>query len=374
MSDQPRPVPFMDLHGLHAGLAPEILAVWEKLLRDGRFVGGAEVEAFEREWAAFTRCSDAVGVGSGTDALRLALTALGVRAGDEVITAPNTFIATVEAVTQAGGRPVFVDVDPDTATLDADRLEAAITERTRVILPVHLYGQPAEMDRVLEIATGRGLQVLEDAAQAHGAEYRGRSAGSLGQAAAFSFYPGKNLGACGEAGAVSSSDPEVARTVRVLRDHGQTSKNLHAVEGTNSRLDALQAAALRIKLRHLDEWNDQRRRVAALYDERLTGVVATPVEREECRHVYHLYVIRHPERERIREALHSAGIGVGLHYPVPVHLTPAYAWLGHAPGDFPEAERWAEQGLSLPIFPGLAEDRVDRVCGVIRQALEGRQG
>jgi dTDP-4-amino-4,6-dideoxygalactose transaminase len=364
------PIPFVSLKHQHDGLTEEIASAWKRILGATAFVGGPEVEAFESE---FARCHDsrhAVAVGSGTAALRLALLALGLRPGDEVITVPNTFIATTEAITQAGGRPVFVDVDPETATLDPSRLERAVTERTKIVLPVHLYGQPAEMDPILEIAAGAGLAVLEDAAQAHGAEYKGRKAGALGDAAAFSFYPSKNLGACGEAGAITTGRAEVASRARRLRDHGQAEKNVHETEGTNARLDALQAAALRIKLPRLQEWNEQRRRIAAIYDAGLRDAgVRIPVQAPGRRHVYHLYVIRHPERDRLRAALGEAGIGTGLHYPVPLHLQPAYAGMGHSAGDFPEAERWAAQGLSLPIFPGLAEEQAERVCRAIRQAL-----
>lgn len=356
-------LPFLDLKTPHRELSTEILAVWERILHEASFVGGPEVEGFEKEFAAFASAQHAVGVASGTAALRLALLALGLKPGDEVILPAHTFIATAEAVTQAGGRPVLVDVDGTSGTLAPERVEEAITPRSRVLLPVHLYGQPADMDPLCEIARRHGLRVLEDAAQAHGAEYHGRRAGSLADAAAFSFYPGKNLGACGEAGAVTTGDPEVAERVRQLRDHGQQRKYHHACEGTNSRLDALQAAALRIKLRHVETWNRQRRHTADLYRSGLASCdITLPQELADRRHVYHLYVVRHSDRDALQHGLDEAGISTGLHYPIPLHLQPAYSDLGHRAGDFPRAEHWASTGLSLPMFPGMSEAQVERVC------------
>lgn len=364
------PIPFLDLATPHRELAGEILAAWEKILTQAAFVGGVELTAFESEFATHVGATRAVGVGNGTDALRLALVAMGLKPGDEVITVPHTFIATTEAITQAGGKAVFVDVDPRTATMDPSRIEAAIGPRTRVLLPVHLYGQTAEMDPILDIAKHRGLLVLEDACQAHGALYRGRPAGAMGTAAAFSFYPGKNLGACGEAGAVTTDDTGLADRIAQLRDHGQARKYHHDVEGTNARLDALQAAALRIKLRRLEAWNEARRRHAREYAKGLAGSgVEIPEEVSDRRHVWHLYVIRHPEREKIREALAAAGIGTGMHYPVPLHLQKAYAGMGLRPGAFPVSERWASQGLSLPMFPGLADHQIERVCETVVRSL-----
>ncbi len=364
------PIPFLDLQTPHRSLSVEILAAWQRILETAAFVGGAELEGFEREFAAYVRTAHAVGVASGTDALRLALLAMAIRPGDEVITVPHTFIATTEAITQAGGRPVFVDVDRVTGTMDPGKLEAAVTPRTRFLLPVHLYGQPADMTPLLEIARRHDLQVLEDACQAHGAEYLGRRAGSMGRAAAFSFYPGKNLGACGEAGAVTTDHAELAARVRRLRDHGQARKYEHDVEGYNARLDALQAAALRIKLRHLDGWNEARRARARRYGEVLSGSgVEVPVEAPGRKHVYHLYVIRHPERDRLRETLSDAGVGTGLHYPVPLHLQRAYAHLGLGRGAFPESERWASEGLSLPMFPEMTDEQVEQVGEAVRRGL-----
>jgi dTDP-4-amino-4,6-dideoxygalactose transaminase len=361
------PIPFLDLKTPHRALSEEILAAWKRLLEDAAFIGGAEVDGFEREFAAFTESSCCVGMSNGTDALRLAAIGLGVQPGDEVITAAHTFIATTEAISQAGGRPVLVDVDPVTATLDPKALEAAITPHTRLIVPVHLYGQPADMDPILEIARGRSIPVLEDAAQAHGARYKGRAAGSIGDAACFSFYPGKNLGACGEAGAVTTGDAELEGRMRMLRDHGQVQKYQHDLEGWNARLDALQAAALRIKLRHLLAWNEQRREAARWYGELLEGsALRLPREAPDRLHVYHLYVVRHPERDRIQKALADAEIACGLHYPVPLHLQKAYAGLGHSEGDFPHSERWAFHGLSLPMFPSITREQVERVAAVLR--------
>jgi len=363
-------IPFIDIVAQHDDLLPEILEAWERILRNGMFAGGPEVAAFEDEFASYLGCSETVGTGSGTSALRLALQALGIRPGDEVITVPHTFIATTEAITQAGGRPVFVDVEPHTGTMDPARVEAAITDRTKVLLPVHLYGQSADMNPLLELARKHGLKVLEDAAQSHGSRYHGRRTGTLGDAAAFSFYPGKNLGACGEAGAVATDDAQVARRIRMLRDHGQSEKYVHQVEGTNARMDGLQGAALRIKLRRLDGWNALRSAVARRYTARLRDSPAQVPEPAPGRdHVYHLYVVRHPRRDELRTRLGEAGIATGLHYPVPLHLQPAYRSLSLGRGAFPHAERWAAEGLSLPIFPGMTDGQVDRVCETLLAAM-----
>lgn len=364
------PVPFVDLKSPHRAMSTEILAVWKDILEDAAFVGGAQVEAFEAEFAHFVGARHCVGTSNGTDALRLALVAMGIRAGDEVITVPHTFIATTEAITLAGGRPVFVDVDRATGTIDPSLVERAITPRTRFLIPVHLYGQPADLDPLLELARKHDLQILGDACQAQGAEYRGRRVGAIETAAAFSFYPGKNLGACGDAGAVTTDDASLAARLRVLRDHGQARKYHHEVEGSNARLDALQAAALRIKLRRLDAWNESRRMHAGRYLERLSSTpIELPQELAGRKHVYHLFVVRHPQRDRIQAALTEQGIGTGLHYPVPLHLQPAYHHLGLRSGSFPESERWASQGLSLPMFPDLTEEQVERVCVAVQRTL-----
>jgi len=363
-------IPFVDLASLHAELHDEILAAWSQILKSAAFIGGHAVERFETDFATFTGARRAVGLGSGTDAIRLALLAMDVRPGDEVVTVPHTFIATTEAITQAGGRPVFVDVDEATGTLDPALVERALTPKTRVLLPVHLYGQTADMAPLLDIARRRGLRVLEDACQAHGAEYHGRRAGSLADAAAFSFYPGKNLGACGEAGAVTTDDDDLAGKIRRLRDHGQREKYLHESEGFNARLDALQAVVLTLKLKHIDAWTEARRGHARRYLEALAGTeLELPHEAAGRRHVYHLFVVRHRTRDRLRERLEARGIGTGLHYPVPLHLQQAYAHLGLGPGSFPHSERWAFSGLSLPMFPSLTEAQVDRVCDALCEAL-----
>jgi dTDP-4-amino-4,6-dideoxygalactose transaminase len=363
-------VPFLDLKSVHRQLAAEILDSWRSILEDAAFIGGPSVELFEKEFASFVGARYCVGIANGTDALRLALVAMGLQPGDEVITVPHTFIATTEAITQAGGRIVFVDVDAQTGTMSPEALERAITEKTRFIVPVHLYGQAAEMEPILAIAKRHGIQVLSDACQAQGATYLGRDVGTLGRASAYSFYPGKNLGACGEAGAVTTDDAEIAAKLRMLREHGQPKKYYHDIEGYNARLDALQAAALRIKLRHLSSWNEQRRAVAAQYRQRLNSLpLELPAEASGRKHVYHLYVVRHPEREQLRVRLGELGIATGMHYPVPLHLQKAYEHMKLRAGSFPESERWAAQGLSLPMFPGLSEAQVDAVCNGIRAAL-----
>lgn len=362
-------VPFLDLPATHESLVEEILLAWEQILREGTFVGGSEIEAFETEFSGYVGAVECVTVGSGTDALILALRAMGLRPGDEVITVPNTFIATVQAIVEAGGRPVLVDVDSHTGTMDPSLVEQALTPRTRVLLPVHLCGQPADMEPLLDICDRHGLQILEDACQAHGAAYRGRRVGSTGTAA-FSFYPSKNLGACGDAGAVTTNDSNLARRVRILRNHGQAEKYLHDVGGVNSRMDALQAAVLRIKLRHLDGWIAARRNWAARYDELLADTdLELPTETPGSTHAYHLYVVRHSMRNRLRIALAERDIETGLHYPVPVHLQGALRNLGHRPGAFPNAERWATHGLSLPMYPELTDEAVVRVSNALSDAF-----
>lgn len=364
-------VPFLDLVQQHTALADELARAFREALHNSVFVGGGELAAFEREFAAFLGAPDSVGVSSGTDALRFAYMALGLRAGDEVVTVPNTFIATTEAVSQAGGRTRFVDVLDDTLTMDPRAVEAAIGPRTVGLVPVHLFGQPADMDPLLDIARRHRLWVVEDAAQAHGAMYKGRAVGTLGALGAFSFYPGKNLGACGEAGAVvggTESDRDRLAVIRRLRDHGQSRKYYHDSEGYNGRLDAIQAAFLRIKLRHLREWNDARRHVATRYQEALADVrgIRLPTEADYCRHVYHLYVIRAERRDALQVHLASNGIRTGLHYPVPLHLQEAYRDLGIRRGAFPVAEAAADSILSLPMFPELTDEQIWRVAEAIR--------
>lgn len=364
-------VPFLDLKTPHRELWPEIAPDFEKAFADAAFIGGPQLQKFEEEFAAFADVPYCVAVNSGTDALRLALIALGIREGDEVITVPHTFIATTEAISQAGGEPVFVDIEDKTYTLDPAKVEAAITASTKAIVPVHLYGQCADMGPLLDIAKSRGLILLEDAAQAHGATWQGKPAGSMGNAAGFSYYPGKNLGACGEGGAVSTSDAAVADRVRMLRDHGQSRKYVHEVEGYNARMDALQAIALRAKLRKLAGWNANRKRAAAQYDKRLAGTrgIQTPTVATGREHVYHLYVVLIENRERVQAYLEERGVHTGLHYPIPLHVQKAYENLGYKKGDFPVSERVASMCLSLPMFPTLKPEQIDYVCDTLIEAV-----
>jgi dTDP-4-amino-4,6-dideoxygalactose transaminase len=366
-------IPFLDLVAQHRALEDELVAAFRRVLQTAGFVGGPELAAFEAELAAFTGSPGAVAVNSGTDALRFAYMTLGIRPGDEVLTVPNTFIATTEALTQAGATLRFVDVTDRTLTMDPPAAEAAIGPRTVGLVPVHLYGQPADMDPLLALAQKHGLWVVEDAAQAHGATYRGRSAGTLGTLGAFSFYPGKNLGACGEGGAVVGAEPAHLETVRRLREHGQSRKYYHETEGYNGRMDAIQAAFLRVKLRHLPAWNAGRRRVAAWYREALAEVpeVRLPVEAPYATHVWHLFVIQAERRDVLQAHLTAHGVGTGLHYPVPLHLQNAYRHLGLGRGAFPVTEQAAEQILSLPMFPELSQEQVEHVADLIRAFYRG---
>jgi dTDP-4-amino-4,6-dideoxygalactose transaminase len=359
-------VPFVDLAAQYASLADELEETARRVLRSTDYILGHELGLFEEEFAAFCASRHAIGVDSGTSALELALRAYGIGVGDQVITAANTFIATALAISYTGATPVLVDVDPRTCTLDPARLEEAITGRTRAIIPVHLYGQTADMDPILAVARRHGLRVIEDACQAHGASYRGRPAGSLGDAAAFSFYPAKNLGACGDGGMVVTDDPRVADSIRMLRNYGQREKYHHLVHGFNRRLDTLQAALLRVKLRHLAAWNAARRRHARLYDRLLAAsAVEAPFEAEYAESVWHLYVVRCRDRDALRAGLAERGIATGIHYPRPIHLQPAYCELGYARGDFPVAERQAEQILSLPMYTELDAEQVARVARAV---------
>jgi len=381
-------VPFLDLRSMHEEVRAEIEAGWRDLIERSAFVGGPAVAEFERRFAAYCGASHAVGVGSGTDALRIALQAVGVRPGDLVVTVPHTFIATVEAITQAGASPAFVDIEPVSYTMDVEALQrylerdctverGTLVERRRrrpvtALVPVDLYGQAADWDPLLELAGRFGLKVVEDACQAHGARYHGRSCGTFGDAAAFSFYPGKNLGAMGEAGAITTGSAAVAERCRVLRDHGQRERYIHVTgEGGNARLDALQAVVLSAKLQRLEAWNDARRRIAALYCARLQGEeLVLPAERSGARHVYHLYVVQLPERDEVRRQLDALGIATGLHYPVPLHLQEAYAEMGHRAGDFPVSEQVAARGVSLPMSPHLTEQQVDHVTTSLEAAID----
>lgn len=374
MSISPAPavpveVPFADLAAQYAGLKSDIDAAIAGVLSRAQFILGPAVEQFEREFAAYCGVAEAVGVNTGTSALHLALLAAGVQPGDEVITVPFTFVASVAAIEYAGARPVFVDVEPDTLTMDPAQVEAAITPRTRAILPVHLYGQPADMDPILEIARRRGLLVIEDACQAHGSEYKGRRCGSMGAIGCFSFYPGKNLGAYGEGGALVTSDPAIAARVRLLRSWGEETRYEHTYRGFNYRMDGVQGAVLGVKLPHLEGWTGRRRAHAAAYDSHLAGTrVEVPRARPDSRHVYHLYVVRLRDRDGWRARLSAAGVQTGVHYPIPVHLQPAYRDLGHAEGAFPVCEAAAREVLSLPMFPELTDAQIAHVASVLASA------
>ena len=366
-------VPYLDLKAQYQSIKPEIDAAIARVLDSCQFVLGPEVAAFEQEFAAYCGTAECIALNSGTSALHLALLAGGVGPGDEVITVPFTFVASVAAVTYTGARPVLVDIDPRSFTMDPSAIEAAITPRTKAILPVHLYGQPADMDPIMEIARRHRLVVIEDAAQAHGAKYKGRPVGSIGDMACFSFYPGKNLGAYGEGGAVTTSNPEYARTVRMLRDWGQDRKYHHQMRGFNYRMEGFQGAILRVKLRHLERWTEARRAVVRQYDELLADSgVETPTEMPWARHVYHVYTLRTDDRDGLQASLQAEGIQTGIHYPVPVHLQPAYADLGYGRGAFPRSEAAAEQVLSLPLYPELSSLAVAEVAGVVKKAVAHR--
>ena len=367
-------VPLVDLAAQFADIEEEVVPDLLRVLETGAFIGGPEVAAFEAEYAAFLGTGHCVGVANGTDALELALRAVGVQAGGEVILPANTFIATAEAVARLGARPVLADVDPEHLLIDPDRVAEAVGPRTQAIVPVHLFGQTAPVERIIPLALDGGAAVVEDAAQAQGASRHGRAAGSLGHAAATSFYPGKNLGAAGDAGAVATQDPGIAAEVRLLAAHGSREKYVHLRVGVNSRLDALQAVVLRAKLRRLSEWNARRRAAAARYTHLLAGIpgIALPHSMPGNDDVWHLYVVRCLEpgrRDAALDALHAAGIGAGVHYPVPVHLTQAFAHLGYGPGSFPVAEAAAGQILTLPIHPHLTLEQQEFVAEVLAGVL-----
>ncbi|MEN8134265.1 MAG: DegT/DnrJ/EryC1/StrS family aminotransferase [Thermodesulfobacteriota bacterium] len=365
-------VPLLDLKHQYEIIQKEALAAIAKVLDSTSFAGGPFVEQFEKHFAEFCQCRYAVGVGSGTDALWIALRGLGVGKGDEVITVPNSFIATAEAISQCGAVPVFVDIDEKTYTLNPALLEAAITSRTKAIIPVHLYGQMADMDPIMSIAAKHGLQVIEDAAQAHGAEYKGRRAGSLGRAGCFSFYPGKNLGAYGEAGAVVTNDEKLAEQMRIFRDHGQQHKYHHTVIGWNSRMDGIQGAILDVKLKHLPLWNEARRKNAELYTTLLADMkgAVLPHEAEYARHVYHIYPVRLKNRDQVLSQLAEKSISCGIHYPVPIHLQQAYSGMGQDKGLFPVTEKYAREQLSLPMFPELTEQQISYVVEEMKQVIK----
>jgi dTDP-4-amino-4,6-dideoxygalactose transaminase len=389
-------IPFLDLVTPHAELREELCEVFETALGTAGFIGGPMVQGFEQDFAKFCDAEHCVGVGSGTDALRFALLAAGIGQGDVVVTVPNSFIATTEAISQAGGRIAFVDIDAATYNMDPGKLreyletqcdfnsdtKTLVERRTKgrvaAIVPVHLFGQMADMDSILELAEQYGLIVIEDACQAHGAEYfskkdsRWRKAGSMGKAAAFSFYPGKNLGACGEAGAITTNDAEFAQKLRMLRDHGQAQKYYHDVEGYNGRLDSIQAGILRVKLKHLPDWTERRRAAAARYGdllEEMDSKCSPPHEPEWSKAVYHLFVVRVDNREMLMKQLGSKGVGTGIHYPIPLHLQKAYRALGHKEGDFPVTEKAAAQILSLPMYPQLEPSQQQRVVEALAELV-----
>lgn len=369
-------IPLVDLKRQHQALKKEILQTLEKALENSQFILGKEVEKFEDEFAKFCGCKYAIGVNSGTDALTLSLKALNIKEGDEVITVPNTFVATVDAITRNGAKPVFVDVDERSFLLDISQLEKAITPKTKAIIPVHLYGQPCNMDEILEIAEKYNLYVIEDACQAHGAEYKGKRVGGFSILSCFSFYPAKNLGALGDGGIIVTNNEELVEKLKMLRNYGQKEKYFHEFTGFNSRLDEIQAAILRIKLKYLEKWIEQRRKNAKLYNEELEGTekILTPIELPERKHVYHLYVIRVLDRKRdmLREFLVNNKIYPGIHYPIPIHLTNAYRYLGYEKGSFPVTEKLSNEILSLPMFPELREEEIVYICEKIKEFVKNR--
>jgi dTDP-4-amino-4,6-dideoxygalactose transaminase len=364
-------VPFQDLRAHHEPIKDEIHRAIADVIESGEFSGGAFVKFFENDFARFCGTKYAVALGSGTDAIWLSLLALGLGPGDEVITVPLTFIATVEAILMTGARPVLVDVDRDSLTMSPLELRKAITPRTKAIVPVHLFGHPADMDAICAIADEFGIPVVEDAAQAHGGEYKGNKVGSLAEAGCFSFYPGKNLGAMGEAGAVVTNNENLAVRLRSLRNHGQIEKNRHELVGWNSRMDNIQGAVLRVKLRYLEKGNELRRQIAKTYTGQLESspYIRTPTVNEDVCHVYHVYAIQTSYRSKMIKAFRGAGIGFGLHYPVPVHLQPGYGSLGYRKNEFPVSERSAERLISLPIYPELDPSQIDQVVFAVNKAV-----
>jgi len=366
-------VPFLDLKAHHDPIRAEVMAAMTEVIDANAFAGGPFVAKFEEAYARYCETKFCVGVANGTDSLWFSLMALGIGAGDEVITPPMTFMATAEAITYAGAKPVFVDIDPVTYTIDTTKIEAAITSRTKAIMPVHLFGQCADMDPILELARKHKLIVIEDAAQAQGALYKGKKAGSIGHAGSFSFYPGKNLGAWGEAGAITTNDPAAREAMQMYREHGQKRKYYHDVVGWNGRMDGLQAAVLSVKLKYLDKANNGRRQAAALYNQLLAGTpgLTLPTEASYGRHIYHVYALRVSQRDTILKRLGEQGIGAGVHYPVPVHLQNAYANLGYKRGDFPVSEACGDTFLSLPMYPELTSMQIETVVKELKAILAG---
>lgn len=366
-------IPFVDLKTQYLSIKDEIDTAVLKVLASTQFILGNEVKALEAEFATYCNTDYGIAVNTGTSALHLALLAAGIGAGDEVITVPFTFVATTAAICYTGATPVFVDVDPVSYTIDVTQIEKAITERTKAILPVHLYGQPADMEPILDIARRHGLAVIEDAAQAHGAEYKGQRVGSIGDIGCFSFYPGKNLGAYGEGGMAVTNNPEYAHTMGMLRDWGQERRYHHVLKGYNYRMDGIQGAILRVKLRYIEEWTEARRTHAAQYDQLLaeSGVGIPAVMPYSSRHVYHVYAVRTPQREWLQQQLNEQGIQTGIHYPIPVHLQTAYSDLGYQCGDFPNSELVAKEVLSLPMYAELTAAQVSKVAQTLHSILQG---
>lgn len=361
-------VPFVDLKAQHDSLRGEIFEAITNVIDNSAFIMGPAIKELEANFAEFCGCKHVIGCSSGTSALNLALWAIGIGPGDEVITIPHTFIATTEAISVRGAKPVFVDIDAATYTMDVSKLEAAITANTKAVIPVHLYGHPTDMDPLLAIAKKYGLKVIEDCAQSHGAEYKGRRVGTMGDIGCFSFFPGKNIGAMGDAGAITTNDDELATKLNKLRNHGRLGKYEHEMVGYNERLDNLQAAILNVKLPHLNDWNALRRKHAAEYAEDLAGAgVGLPAVATDCTHVYHLFVIRHPNRDALQKHLKEKGIATGVHYPLPLHMQPAYSNLGYKEGDFPVTEKAAKEIISLPMYPEMTREAVTEVAEAIKE-------
>ncbi|MFP4369720.1 MAG: DegT/DnrJ/EryC1/StrS family aminotransferase [Candidatus Kapaibacterium sp.] len=368
-------IPFIDLKAQYDSIKDEIGPAIQSVIDRTAFAGGPETELFEKKYADYIGTNYCTGVNSGTSALHLALLALGIGKGDEVITAPNTFIATCWAISYTGAKPVFADIDPLNLNIDPDKIEEKITDNTKAIIPVHLCGQSAELEPILKIAKKHGLKLLEDAAQAHGSKYNGHKCGTFGDAACFSYYPGKNLGAYGEGGAIVTNDPELDERIKMLRNHGQREKHLHEFIGYNCRMDGIQAAVLNVKLKYIDEWNEKRRGAAKLYDSLLKDIAGLRLytEQKYAYHVYHLYQIgfeTKKERDIMAEHLNSKGIATGMHYPVPVHLQKAYGHLGYKKGDFPETEKMADCNLTLPIYPEISNEQIEYVAENIRSRFD----
>ncbi len=362
-------IPFVDLKTQYFSIKEDIDQAISDVIQDSAFIGGKYVKAFEENFADYVGVKNCVGVGNGTDALYIALKALGVSEGDEVITAANTFIATSEAITMTGAKVVFVDCNKETYNIDVDKLEQTINPKTKAIIPVHLYGQTADMDKIKDIARKHNLYVIEDAAQAHGAKYKDQRIGTIGNIACFSFFPGKNLGAYGDAAAIVTNNDELARKARMFANHGRIEKYNHEFEGTNSRLDGLQAAILDVKLKHLDKWTERRRTIAKIYDAGLKDIVITPSVMPDVKHVYHLYVIRIGNREKVKELLAEKGIATGIHYPIPLPFLKAYGYLGHKPADFPVAYSMKAEILSLPIHGDMKAEQVEYVTASLKDIV-----